>query len=1839
MTIGGDTPADRNVIVGTTGISLGGFATQNVIVQGNYIGTDAGGTISMGQNVGITITSASGTVIGGGGAGQGNLISGNQTGIFLDSNVTLTEIQGNLIGVDATGSGPLGNAVDGISMRGSANLVGGTVIGEGNVIAYNGTGINLDFGLADGNAILGNSIHDNSALGIDLDGDGVTPNDAGDADTGANTLLNTPALTAAFPVGALGAQTRVIGSYSGLASSDIRIEFFASANADPSGYGEGERLIGTHTLTTDGSGNASFDLTLSGSVSPGEIVAATATRDLGPGYGASSEFSQAVGVQSLGPVHDLPGPANTNEDQAIVFSTVGGNAITVDDSTAATTTVLQVRLTSTNGTLSLAQTTGISFVQGANGSADMTIWGTEADLNSALDGAVFSPDPDFGGAANLHVETTDGGALQGSYDFEVAGLIGLDVSAGGGNDASALGSAAQATDATRGNVLQLDGDRDYLQVSGRFGDPADLSLSAWVNLSAPDASGAEVISLGGIATLRLDAGGGVEGELGTAGGLQQTSSGQFLAATGWHHVVYVVDSTNTTQTLYIDGSPVATTNWSALDYTGAFADTMIGASANPADFDHDFAGLLDDVRIYTRTLSADEISALNADVHGELGDIPIGVQAINDRPELSNLEAAALGYTENTAPIQVTATLTIGDVDSATLDSATVTISSGCVNGQDVPAFTDTANIIGTWSAAGGSLTLTGTDSVSAYEAALRTITYENTSEGPEIAPRTLRFTVHDGADPSLPVTRALTITAVNDAPILDDSGTPDFDTITEDDVGNPGHTVATLIARGAGADPISDVDAGAVEGIAVIATSPSAGHFEYSTDTGSNWFAVGTVAETSALLLADTDLIRFVPDGVTAEVAQITWRAWDRSSFVAGTKVNASSPGGSSAFSTATEQSSITVTSVNDAPVLAGIEVTALGYAENDPATAVTGTITVGDVDSSLIASALVDFSAGYVNGEDLLAFPGFGSISGVWNPAAGTLSLTGSDTLANYESALRLVSYRNLSDDPDTGTRTVRFVVSDGLDSSAPVTRDIDITALNDTPALVGLEAGALSYVEGDAPKALSGTIDIDDPDSVTMAGATITISGNYVPGEDILAFTDTGNIVGSWNPATGTMSLSGTDGVVIYRNALRSITYENTSQNPDTNPRTISFEIHDGSAGSPAVTRSISLTAVADPPVITGLEGDTLTYAEGAGAVVIEQGADAAASDADSGDFDTGSLTVTLSNGDPAEDIVSIRDQGSGSGQIGLAGAAVSYEGVTIGSVSGGSAGTPLIVSFNASATPQAVSALLQNITYENTDQIAPTLTQRTAGFVIADGDGQISATANATIDVGGVDDAPGLANIEPAPLAYTENDPPTQITSSLTVSDPDSTDLVSASVSITSNYAIGEDVLAFTDTGGITGSWNPATGTLTLSGVASQLSYQNALRSVTYANTSEAPSELLRQVSFQVDDGTSPSNSVSRGIAVSAQPDGPTIVNLAGDTAAYAEGGPAVLIDQASDATVSDPDSSHFDTGSMDVRFVAGSDPGEDQLIIRDQGSAPGQIGLAGANVTYGGVIIGSFSGGSAGVPLIISLNSNADPTAATALVRNIGYANLDTDNPTLGNRTVRFQLTDDTGTAGPITDAVVAVSGVNDAPVLSALEAIPIAYIENDPATALSTAISISDVDSVTMSGASISITTNYVNGEDLLEFSPLGNISAIWTDATGTLSLSGADTIANYEAALRAVTYRNLSDNPSSATRTVSVTINDGFDDSAALTRDIDLTAVNDAPALTAVEAAALTFTEGERPRQLPPHWSWLMLTAPRSPRPRSRSSPTMSMARTCSPSPTAARSREAGIRPPACSR
>jgi subtilisin family serine protease len=146
---------------------------------------------------------------------------------------------------------------------------------------------------------------------------------------------------------------------------------------------------------------------------------------------------------------------------------------------------------------------------------------------------------------------------------------------------------------------------------------------------------------------------------------------------------------------------------------------------------------------------------------------------------------------------------------------------------------------------------------------------------------------------------------------------------------------------------------------------------------------------------------------------------------------------------------------------------------------------------------------------------------------------------------------------------------------------------------------------------------------------------------------------------------------------------------------------------------------------------------------------------------------------------------------------------------------------------------------------------------------------------------------------------------------------------------------------------------------------------------------------------------------------------------------------------------------------------------------------------------------------------------------------------------------------------------VAVAAVNDAPVAGTTAA-ALAYTENGAAIAIDTLLTLSDVDHTSLVGATVSITGNHEPATDILAFVNQLGITGSFNGPAGVMTLSGSTTVANYRTALRAVTFRSTSDNPST-TKTISFRANDGIALGAPATRNINITRVNDVPTLTTV--------------------------------------------------------------------
>jgi VCBS repeat-containing protein len=324
------------------------------------------------------------------------------------------------------------------------------------------------------------------------------------------------------------------------------------------------------------------------------------------------------------------------------------------------------------------------------------------------------------------------------------------------------------------------------------------------------------------------------------------------------------------------------------------------------------------------------------------------------------------------------------------------------------------------------------------------------------------------------------------------------------------------------------------------------------------------------------------------------------------------------------------------------------------------------------------------------------------------------------------------------------------------------------NALPSLTATVNAAAATEQGSLV-ALTTAQTVGDPGGGYLTGATIQITGGTFNSNEN-SFNDdhlTLGIIGStsgtlgainWNytQATGLLTLSGYDTIANYQTAIAAARYYATGDNPTNyganTTRTLTVILNDGSLNVPVAstntsTLTRSITAVNDAPTSTGLQGDSVTTTEPAGAgsvlpnVKIDSGGNATIADVDNLNFNNGSISFAITSG-----LVSSQDQlvidTAAATTVTVAGGVVSVGGTAIGTVAGGTGGLPLVVTFNnlGNATPARVQTLIRAIDFANTGGDSPTAGGRTITTTLGDGSGGADTiTITSSVTVVAVDDA--------------------------------------------------------------------------------------------------------------------------------------------------------------------------------------------------------------------------------------------------------------------------------------------------------------------------------------------------------------------------------------------------------------------------------------------------------------------------------------------------------------------
>ena len=273
----------------------------------------------------------------------------------------------------------------------------------------------------------------------------------------------------------------------------------------------------------------------------------------------------------------------------------------------------------------------------------------------------------------------------------------------------------------------------------------------------------------------------------------------------------------------------------------------------------------------------------------------------------------------------------------------------------------------------------------------------------------------------------------------------------------------------------------------------------------------------------------------------------------------------------TASTTATIYVNDINNNPVAVNDSINLNENATAEQTSAVNGVLS-NDFDSDGDSITIESFRTGLESGSG-----SFGILDSVREGNYGSLTLSGDGTF----SYIADLAEADALAEGVTATDAFTYSVSDGKGGD---TGEIifTITGVNDAPYIVDA-IGKKKYTEGQgATIIIDGSLTVKDLDDSTIESATVTISTGYEPTEDVLGFSNTSEISGSWNAASGQLSLSGTASRSAYAAALATVTYHNSDDaNPVLGHRTVSWQINDGSAASNTALSIIDVGGINDSP----------------------------------------------------------------------------------------------------------------------------------------------------------------------------------------------------------------------------------------------------------------------------------------------------------------------------------------------------------------------------------------------------------------------------------------------------------------------------------------------------------------------------------------------------------------------------------------------------------------------------------------------------------------------------------
>jgi hypothetical protein len=1228
----------------------------------------------------------------------------------------------------------------------------------------------------------------------------------------------------------------------------------------------------------------------------------------------------------------------------------------------------------------------------------------------------------------------------------------------------------------------------------------------------------------------------------------------------------------------------------------------------------------------TLTMTTNDNGNVGGGALTDVDTVGITVTAVNDAPVLA--DGNTLNYTENALATAIAPSITVTDPENATLLSGSVSITTNFVAGQDTLAFTNVGmgNIVGTYNGTTGVMSLTsagGTATTAEWQAALRAVTYANSSNAPTTAARTVSFVVNDNALNSNVLTSTVNVIAVNDAPTL--TATAANPTFTE----GAGSTQAAAVAVFSGA-AIGTVEAGQTitgltftvsglldgesEKILVNGTPITLDADSYGTTltNGLNYnvaIASGTATITLTGGSMSTAAVQTLVNGITYQNTNIDNPTnGDRVFTLTQIQDSGGTTNGGVDTTSLAIVSTVNVNPVNDAPVLdldgntTGLNYTTTFFTANGtPIPIVDASRIISDVDNTSLTGATIT-NTSFATGDLFVLGTMPAGITATFSGANNrTVNLTGTASLADYQTALSAITF----DATAAGGRTINITVTDGITVSNTAVSTITVSNATTTPIATTLN------VTGNEDSLIAIELTGSDPN-----GTINSFLINRLPSDGVL-YTDiamtnvvtlnqiitvpplqTQSLILYFMP---TLNFNGTIATTLRYRAIDN--QNNTSANATativvaavndapTNTMAASYttnedtslsltglaisDVADGNSGTMTVTLTVSngaVTATAAGGVAVTGSGTSSVILTGTLANINSYLANATRQPifVPTSDFN-GSVTLTMTTND--------------GGNTGSGGALIDTDTRTINVTA-----VADIVANTATTnedTPITIN-VLGNDTFENAGRVITAVN----GLAITDG-GSAVAVSNGTVAlVGGQLVFTPAANFNGTVPIFTYTVTSGGVTETANVSVTVNAVNDAPVNALPASYTTDEDTtiklsgLSITDVdslGTITVTLAVASGTITASTAGSVTVTGSGGASIQLSGT------LANINAYLANTPTQPT------YVPVANANGTVVLTMTTSDGALTDVDTInINITQVNDAPVLDLDAAVGGTGytTSFTENGAAVQITKSDLVLTDDGTT-----LTGATVTLsnwksGDVLsIGSIPAGisaslSGANSEILTLTGTASVADYRIELRALSYANT-SENPDTTARTISIVVNDGSVLSAPAITTV-NVLAVNDAPVLDldgstagtgyanyfVVSGTPVAIADIDAV--------VTDVDSATLSSATV--TLSGATAADTLAFTNvgMGNIAGTYNALTGVMSLTsagGTATTSQWQAALKAVTFYTSS---STALRTINVTVNDG-----SLNSNTATTTVNVVTSLAPI-ALATTATGNEDASSIP---------------------------------------------------